>query len=71
MIYAPDVGRALDWYTSIGFTEIERFADDGLVNFGMVAFGGAELMFIMHGRPDAPTSASGSIRIESMRSTNC
>jgi ankyrin repeat protein len=49
MFYVPDVGRALDWYTSIGFTELARYEDDGLVNFGMVAFGRAELMLNMHG----------------------
>lgn len=49
MILVPDVARALDWYVSIGFTEIARFEDDGLVNFGMVSFGGAELMLNMHG----------------------
>src|SRR5262245_44501185 len=39
MIYVPDVARALDWYASIGFREINRFEDNGVVNFGMVAFG--------------------------------
>ncbi len=57
MIYVPDVARALGWYTSIGFKEINRFEDDGVVNFGMVAFGGAELMLNMHGRP-GPHDAS-------------
>ena len=52
MIYVPDVARALDWYASIGFKEISRFEDDGVVNFGMVAFGSAELMLNMHGKPD-------------------
>jgi uncharacterized glyoxalase superfamily protein PhnB len=50
MIFVPDVARALDWYTSIGFTEVARYADDGLVNFGMVSFGGAEIMLNMHGK---------------------
>jgi ankyrin repeat protein/uncharacterized glyoxalase superfamily protein PhnB len=50
MIFVPDVARALDWYASIGFTEIARYADDGLVNFGMVSFGGAEIMINMHGK---------------------
>jgi ankyrin repeat protein len=57
MIYVPDVARALDWYVSIGFKELNRFDDDGLVNFGMVAFGNAELMLNMHGRP-APHDVS-------------
>jgi len=49
MLLVPDVAEALDWYTSIGFTEVARFADDGVVNFGMVSFGNAELMLNMHG----------------------
>jgi len=51
MIMVTDVARALAWYTSIGFREIARYADDGYVNFGMVSFGEAELMLNMHGRP--------------------
>ena len=38
-------------YASIGFEEIARYEDDGLVNFGMVSFGRAELMLNMHGKP--------------------
>jgi catechol 2,3-dioxygenase-like lactoylglutathione lyase family enzyme len=53
MIYVPDVRRALEWYTSIGFKEIARYEDDGLVNFGMVSFGKAELMLNMHGQRGA------------------
>ena len=48
-IYVTDVGRSIDWYVSIGFTELERFEGGGIVNFGMVAFGGAQLMLNMHG----------------------
>lgn len=51
MIHVPDVARALDWYASIGFKEIARYEDDGLVNFGMVLYGKAELMLNMHGKP--------------------
>jgi hypothetical protein len=50
MILVPDVARALDWYVSIGFKELARYDDDGLVNFGMVSFGKAELMLNMHGK---------------------
>lgn len=53
MIYVADVASALDWYISIGFREIARYADDGVVNFGMVAFGDAELMLNLHGRTGA------------------
>ena len=49
MIRVPDVARALDWYTSIGFTELARYEDDGVVNFGMLSFGKAELMLNVHG----------------------
>ena len=57
MITVPDVARTLEWYASIGFKEIARYADDGLVNFGMVSFGNAELMLNMHGTP-GPHDAS-------------
>jgi cytohesin len=50
MIYVPDVAAALHWYVSIGFKEIARYGDDGLVNFGIVAFGSAEIMLNMHGK---------------------
>jgi hypothetical protein len=51
MIHVPDVGRTLAWYASIGFKEIARYEDDGVVNFGMVSLGKAELMLNMHGKP--------------------
>ncbi len=49
MIRVPDVARALAWYTSIGFTEVARYEDEGLANFGMVRFGKAELMLNVGG----------------------
>lgn len=49
MIKVPDVARALDWYGSIGFQELARYDQDGLVNFGIVSFGGARVMLTMHG----------------------
>jgi ankyrin repeat protein len=45
MIHVPDVAKTLDWYASIGFTELERFGDDGATNFGLVSFGKVEIMF--------------------------
>jgi len=45
MIDVPDIERALEWYASIGFEELARFREDGELNFGMVAFGKAEVMF--------------------------
>jgi ankyrin repeat protein len=53
MIGVPDIAAALRWYASIGFTEVERYADDGLVNFGLVTFGRAEVMFGIHDAPNA------------------
>ena len=49
MVKVSDVARALDWYVSIGFQELARYDQDGLVNFGIVAFGGAQVMLTMHG----------------------
>jgi uncharacterized glyoxalase superfamily protein PhnB len=43
VISVADVGAALAWYASIGFTELDRFDDDGRVNWGLVRFGKAEL----------------------------
>jgi catechol 2,3-dioxygenase-like lactoylglutathione lyase family enzyme len=51
MICVPDVAATLDWYASIGFKEIARYEDDGLMSFGMVSLGKAELMLNMHGKP--------------------
>jgi len=53
-IGVPDVVAALAWYMSIGFTEAGRWEDDGVVNYGIVTFGGSELMFNSY-LPPAPT----------------
>jgi ankyrin repeat protein/catechol 2,3-dioxygenase-like lactoylglutathione lyase family enzyme len=53
-IGVPDVAAALAWYVSIGFIEVGRWEDDGVVNYGIVTFGGAELMFNLY-LPPAPT----------------
>jgi catechol 2,3-dioxygenase-like lactoylglutathione lyase family enzyme len=50
MIRARDIARSLEWYTSVGFREIARYGEEGALNFGMVSFGKAELMF-MPGEP--------------------
>jgi catechol 2,3-dioxygenase-like lactoylglutathione lyase family enzyme len=50
MISVPDVAATLDWYVSIGFKEYSRYDDDGVVNFGSLGFGNAELMVAMHGK---------------------
>ena len=51
MISVPDIAQTLDWYKSIGFKETGRFEDGGIVNFGMLSFGKAELMLHPDGRP--------------------
>jgi ankyrin repeat protein len=50
MINVEDVGASLAWYVSIGFTEIGRFESDGVVQFGMVSFGQAEVMLVPWGK---------------------
>jgi ankyrin repeat protein len=49
MIKVRDIGRSLAWYAAIGFKETGRYEADGVVNFGMLSFGGAEVMLNLHG----------------------
>jgi ankyrin repeat protein/catechol 2,3-dioxygenase-like lactoylglutathione lyase family enzyme len=51
MIRVPDIARTLAWYTAIGFKEIGRHEDDGVVNWGLLSFGKAELMLNLDGKP--------------------
>jgi catechol 2,3-dioxygenase-like lactoylglutathione lyase family enzyme len=44
MLSVADIAATLDWYASIGFEEIGRYEDDGVVNWGMLSFGKAEIM---------------------------
>src|SRR5262245_5285014 len=50
MLRVADVGRTLAWYTSIGFKELNRYEDKGVVNWAMVSFGKAELMLTLGGK---------------------
>jgi ankyrin repeat protein len=50
MINVPDIARTLDWYTSIGFRETGRYEDDGMVTWGMLSFGKAELALNIGGK---------------------
>jgi len=52
MIRVPDIAQTLDWYTSIGFTEVGRVGNGGSVGWGMASFGKAQLMF-MPGKADS------------------
>jgi ankyrin repeat protein/uncharacterized glyoxalase superfamily protein PhnB len=51
MIYASDVARSLDWYCSLGFKELNRYADGTTVNFAMVKLGHAEVMINLSREP--------------------
>jgi ankyrin repeat protein/catechol 2,3-dioxygenase-like lactoylglutathione lyase family enzyme len=51
MLSVPDIGATVDWYVSIGFKELGRYEEGGLVNWGMVSFGHAELMLRLGERP--------------------
>src|SRR5262245_11245554 len=51
MIMVPDIAKALAWYVSIGFKELTRFGEGGVLNFAMISFGGAEVMLNIHGTP--------------------
>jgi uncharacterized glyoxalase superfamily protein PhnB len=50
MLRVADVGRAIAWYTSLGFTERSRYEDAGVIYWALLAFGKAELMLNM-GKP--------------------
>ena len=53
VIGTQDVGRTLDWYTSIGFTEEGRFPAEGPVVFwGRATLGKAELTFDVREQSD-------------------
>jgi catechol 2,3-dioxygenase-like lactoylglutathione lyase family enzyme len=53
----PDIAATLDWYTSIGFTEVGRNEDEGDVNWGMLAFGPAQFMLNIIGTDRLQTVA--------------
>lgn len=44
MLRVADVGRALAWYVSLGFTERGRYEESGVLYWAMLDFGKAELM---------------------------
>ena len=50
MLRVADVRRTLTWYTSIGFKELGRYEDEGVVNWAMVALGRAEFMLTLGGK---------------------
>jgi hypothetical protein len=57
MISVASVEESLHWYASIGFAERGRYADGGPANWGMMAFGAAEIMLRL-GRTGEPRTTS-------------
>lgn len=53
MIRVPDIAQTLDWYVSIGFKELGRYAHQGQVNWGIVQLGRAALMLNLGGMAGA------------------
>jgi hypothetical protein len=67
VIGTQDVGRTLDWYTSIGFTEEGRFPAEGPVVFwGKATLGKAELTFDVR-EPSDPRGVSLLITTDRVR----
>jgi len=57
MLGVADVAATLEWYVSIGFVEAGRIGDEGVINWGIVRFGDAEVMLSLHGqRTEQPVS---------------
>src|SRR5215510_7997316 len=50
MIRVPDIAATIDWYVSIGFKEVGRYADNGVVVWGMVSFGDARIALNINGK---------------------
>ena len=44
MISVPNVSESLAWYESIGFTVLNVFEENSVMNFAMIAFGRAQIM---------------------------
>jgi len=50
MIRVLDIAATIDWYVSIGFRELGRYAENGVVVWGMVSFGNARIALDINGR---------------------
>lgn len=67
VVGSQNVGRTLDWYTSIGFTEEGRFPAEGPVVFwGRTTLGKAELTFDVR-EPSDPRGVSLLITTDRVR----
>jgi ankyrin repeat protein len=55
MIVVPHVPATIEWYRSIGFSEIARYPEDDTANWGMIAFGNAQVMLNVYGQPGGAT----------------
>jgi catechol 2,3-dioxygenase-like lactoylglutathione lyase family enzyme len=58
VVASRDVAGTLSWYTSLGFTEVARYPEDGSATFwGLVRLGRAELSFDVRGGTDTHGAA--------------
>jgi len=53
MIHVPDVRKAIEWYSSIGFIVVATGDDDGETVWAEVSFGDGRVMFSAGGKPAA------------------
>jgi hypothetical protein len=54
MLRVPDVGRALAWYVSLGFSERSRYEETGVLYWAMLSFGQADLMLNLGSAAEDP-----------------
>lgn len=57
MISVASIEASLDWYGSIGFSELGRHGEGGSANWAMLAFGAAELMLSVGAAGEARTTS--------------
>lgn len=46
MLGVPDIGATLAWYRAVGFEVAANHQEDGTIDWAMVRFGAAEIMFV-------------------------
>jgi uncharacterized glyoxalase superfamily protein PhnB len=69
MIYVDEIAATLDWYKSIGFREVSRFEDEGVVNFGIVCLGEAEILVNMNASGERRREQSVSLWLNTDKAT--
>ena len=51
MIHVPDVGATAAWYEALGFDLVDSNDEDGVLDWAMMAWGDAVVMFNAGGKP--------------------